>query len=278
MTRAPLAGLLILLGAFPCPSTSPRGGDVEHPGPWVPDRYVVRVPRLGTPPKVDGDLSDWKSLAFSDGLWDVARLRHAPWFLPEINRLTDHGREPPPEEDLQARYYVAWDDTSLYFGAEVRDNVNDTDDPQHEPSRWYFKDAVAFFVEAPADDAPERFAGGDHAFCFVIDPSRPPYGAWWRHGTPAGRCVEEPLPASAVRYAIRMDPWGRDRGCGDFVLEARVAMAPTFGRGDTHWHPPRPGDVYRLQIVHTDPDGGGTGPTSCSTARATTTRPGPGWS
>jgi len=72
-------------------------------------------------------------------------------------RLTDHGiapsvsagnglKEPPPEEDLQARYYTAWDDKYLYLGAEVKDNVNDVTDPQHEPKRWYYKDAICWFI------------------------------------------------------------------------------------------------------------------------------------
>src|SRR5690242_14816137 len=100
---------------------------------WDPERYVVRVPRLTPPPRIDGDLSEWKSVAFTDGLWDLARVRHAPWFDPAINRLTDHGGEPSPVDDLRARYYLAWDETYLYFGAEVHDNINDTNDPQHEP-------------------------------------------------------------------------------------------------------------------------------------------------
>ena len=148
-------------------------------------------------------------------------------------------------------------ETYLYFGAEVHDNVNDTVDPMPAPGRWYFKDAVSFFVEAPADRIPEQFGAGDNAFCFVIDPARPADGAWWRHGTPTASYVEEALPASAVDYAIRMDPWKRGRG--DFILEARVAMAPTLGKSDPQWHPPRAGDAYRLEIVHTDPDGGDYG-------------------
>src|SRR5262245_49509069 len=99
----------------------------EEPGArerWDADHYVVRVPRLETAPRIDGDLADWKSVAFTDGVWDLARVRHAVWFDPVINRLTDHGNEPLPEDDLQARYYLAWDETYLYFGAEVQDNVN----------------------------------------------------------------------------------------------------------------------------------------------------------
>jgi hypothetical protein len=36
-------------------------------------------------------------------------------------------------------------------------------------------------------------------------------------------------------------------------------MAPTLGQSDPAWHPPQVGDVYSLEIVHTDPDGGNYG-------------------
>jgi hypothetical protein len=255
MSRSTRSRLAALALAFWCPAFASSAHDGQ--GRWDPDGYVVRVPRLEAAPRIDGDLSEWKSVAFTDGLWDITRLRHAPWYDPAINRLTDHGGEPPPAEDLQARYYLAWDRTYLYLGAEVHDNVNDTDDPMPAPGRWYFKDAVSVFVEAPADGIPERFGTGDNAFCFVIDPAKPKGGAWWRHGTQAASYVEGAIPPSAVDYAIRMDPW--ERGRGDFILEARVAMAPTLGESDPAWHPPKAGDVYRLEIVHTDPDGGGYG-------------------
>lgn len=226
---------------------------------WDPACYPIRVPRLEKPPRIDADLSEWKYLAFTDGVWDILRLRQAPWYDPKINRLTNHGgvdNTTAPEDDLQARYYTAWDDHYLYFGAEVKDNVNDVSDPHPEPKRWYFKDAICWFVEAPRMAAGRKFALGDQAFCFVIDVKKPSDGAWWRHGLPGRNYVEEPLPKSAVDYAIRMNPWGR--GAGDFILEARVAMAPTLGTNPA-WHAPRVGDTYGMEIVHSDPDGGDYG-------------------
>jgi hypothetical protein len=138
------------------------------------DCYPILVPRLESAPHIDGDLSDWNNRAFSDGVWDICRLRYAPWYDPAINRLTDHGNESSPADDLRARYYMAWDDEYLYLGAEVHNNVNDVSDPQHEPKRWYFKDAVCWFIEAPRHGTSKKFGQGDNAFCFVIDTAKPP--------------------------------------------------------------------------------------------------------
>ncbi|MBL8222897.1 MAG: hypothetical protein JNL62_26900 [Bryobacterales bacterium] len=215
----------------------------------------LRVPKLEQQVHVDGDLGEWKRYAFTDGVWDIERLRRAPWYDPAINRLTSHGNEPAPEDDLSARYYIAWDERFLYLGAEVRDNVNDVTDPAHQPKRWYYKDSICWFMEAPRTASGKKFGEGDNAFCFVIDATRPPYAAWWRHGAPGKTYVEEPLPRDAVQYAIRMTR----PGAGDFVLEARVALQPTLGVSSPTWGAPRVGDVYGLEIVHCDPDGGNYG-------------------
>lgn len=245
MPQAPRPLAVLLLALFCLAGTAPADA---IPG------YRIRVPLLEEPPAIDGDLSEWKDLSFSDGVWDLDRLRHTPWFQDWRNRLTDHGDEPRPEDDLQARYYIAWDAEYLYLGAEVRDNRNDVDDPAHEDKRWYFKDCICWFVEAPRDEEDERFGQGDNAFCFLADAARPAYGAWWRHGAPGRTYIEEPLPAGSFEYSLRFDPWGD--GAADYILEARVKMAPTLGVSDPQWTPPKIGDAYGLEIVHTDPDGG----------------------
>jgi hypothetical protein len=246
MKRSALVLTVALLGM-----ARPGWTQVEYPD------HQVHAPLLLRAPTIDGDLSEWKEVAFTDGIWDIERLRPTPWYDPRRNRVTDHGNEPPPGDDLQARYYTAWDARYLYLGAEVRDNVNDVDDPAHEDKRWYFKDCICWFIEAPRDPAPESFGQGDNAFCFVADARKPPYGAWWRHGAPGRNYIEEPIPSSAVDYVVRLNPWGRSPG--DFVLEARVDMAATLGKSDPRWTPPQVGDAYSLEIVHTDPDGGAYG-------------------
>lgn len=208
---------------------------------------TILIPLLDSPAVIDGNLAEWKERAFTDGVWDVHRVAQAPWYDGgKRNRLTVHpGERGSAEDDLSARYYMAWDSRYLYLGAEVRDNVNDVADPAHEDKRWYFKDAICWFVEIPRDTKAENFREGDHAFCFVIDPKKPKYGAWWRHGTADKPYLEEPL--KAADYAIRMTGHG-----GDFTLEARVDLAAVAKA-------PKLGDEYSVEVVHTDPDGGGYG-------------------
>ena len=217
----------------------------------------IEIPQLSTPPTVDGNLDEWRDAAYTGGWWDIERLSQTSWYDPDRNRLTVHDGEAPDDVDLQARYYAAWDEDYLYLGAEARDNTNDVVDPEHEDKRWYFKDCVCWFIEAPRDERREAFATGDNAFCFVIDATRPAYGAWWRHGEPGRAYVEEPLPAGTFDCELQMDPWGRSPA--DFALEVRVRMDPLFGRSDPAWTGAAPGQRLGLEIVHTDPDGGDYG-------------------
>jgi len=138
----------------------------------------MQLPFLQKAPLIDGDLAEWKDDAYHDGMWDIYRIRQSEWYNANRNRLTDHGNEPEPALDLQSRYYMAWDETYLYLGAEVTDNINDVDDPEHQPQRWYYKDCIAWFIEAPRDTIPESFGQGDNAFSFIADVRKPAYGAW----------------------------------------------------------------------------------------------------
>ena len=218
-------------------------------------KQVMRsIPFLEKAPQLDGDLSEWKDLAFHDGIWDLNRVKESAWYELKRNRLNIDSLEDTTAMDLSASYYIAWDQSYLYFGAEVQDNVHDVSDSNHEPKRWYYKDAIAFFFETPHDTIPEKFSIGDHAFCFVIDTLKPVYGAWWRHGNAQQSYLEQPLASDAVEYSIQMNPWNRSEA--DYILEARVDMQATFMKDDAAMTTPKVGDIYSMMIVHCDPDGG----------------------
>jgi len=226
------------------------GSAYAQDAPRPTETVKLLVPYLGVEPVIDGVLDEWKDYAFNDGVWDINRIRHTFWYDEgRRNRLTDHGNEGHPDDDLSARYYVAWDESYLYFGAIVKDNVNDVEAPGGEAKAWYMRDSVCYFMEAPRDEAPEFFGQGDNAFCFTADATRPSHAAWWRHGSADTTFIEEPIPTEAVDYAFSFEE-------ANFVLEARVAMAPTLGVSDPRWSPPQIGDMYGLEIVHCDPDGG----------------------
>ena len=218
------------------------------------DTIARSIPYIEKAPKLDADLSEWKGLAFYDGLWNFNRVKERAWFEPKRNCLNIDSLEVANSIDLSAHYYIAWDQSYLYFGAEVQDNVHDVLESNHEPKRWYYKDAIAFFFEAPRDTIAEKFGFGDHAFCFVIDTLKPDYGAWWRHGNAQQSYLEQPLPSDAVKYSIKMNPWNKNEA--DYILEARVDIKATFMKDDPAMTTPRVGDIYSMMIVHCDPDGG----------------------
>ena len=221
------------------------------------DSIGISIPHLQTLPNIDGDLSEWKNQAFSDGSWNLKRVKDSPWYEPGRNNLLVHENEDSTAIDLQATYYIAWHGEYLYLGAEVTDNVNDTHDGKHEPKRWYYKDAIAWFIEIPGDTIPELFGEGDHGLCFVIDTSMPSYGAWWRHGTPEESYIEEVMPAESKKYSIIMNPWNENQA--DYVLEAKVNMKDIFGNGKASWTVPTQEESVRMMIVHCDPDGAAYG-------------------
>jgi len=135
-------------------------GAQDLPKGWNAESFLPN-PRLERAPRIDGDLSEWKDFAFTDGVWDLARLRQAPWYDPAVNRLTIHpGETGRPEEDLNARYYMAWDDEYLYLGAEVHDNVNDTIDPSRNQNAGISRIPCAGLSRRRGARDPGRSAAG----------------------------------------------------------------------------------------------------------------------
>lgn len=223
---------------------------VVHPPISAQEIPVREIPFLSEEPIIDGDLSEWEDLSFSDGHWDINRVMKSSWYSPKRNKGTIHQGEDTTQADLIATYYAAWDEHYLYLGAKIEDNHIDVEEMNHQDKRWYYKDAIAWFIEAPRDTIPEKFAGGDHAFAFILDKAKPGYGAWWRHGNSDESYIEEALPANAMNYEVV------EENDGTYVLEAKIDMQKTFGYEDPNWTTPRIGDSYSMMIVHCDPDGG----------------------
>ena len=60
------------------------------------------IPKLDFKPVIDGNLDDWKDRAFSDGFWDLDRVKKSSWYNAKRNRLTLHKDEDSNSIDLRA--------------------------------------------------------------------------------------------------------------------------------------------------------------------------------
>ena len=211
-----------------------------------------------TRPLIDGDLSEWKRNAFNDGLWDIARLAHAPWYDPKINRLTDHGNEPALEDDLAARYYIAWDSQYLYLGAEVTNNSNDVSRPRARTQALVLQRRNLLVYRSAAHTASQKVRRGRQ--CVLLRNRRLQARLWSMVAAQQDR--QEPTSKNRFQKAPSNTPSACSPNAktkGQLHLEARIAMIPTLGVSSPDWHAPRIGDTYGLEIVHTDPDGGDYG-------------------
>ena len=155
----------------------------------------------------------------------VAPARHAPWSDPKINRLTDHGNEPALEDDLAARYYIAWDSQYLYLGAEVTDNSNDVSDPARTQALVLQRRNLLVYRSA-THTASQKVRRGRQCVMFVIDACKPDYGHGG--GAAAGQDVHRRTD-SKKRPPIRHPHAAERETKGHFILEARIAMIPTLG-------------------------------------------------
>lgn len=229
---------------------------------------VIEVPKLASKPRIDGDLSDWERFAWTDGVWDIDRMkRQSP---PPQVFLEDSGEEPPgtalTKADLTGQYFMAWDDEGLYLGVRATDNVHDVTSRMGNSATWFLKDGCAWFFDVAHDGDGWFPSPGDHVFAFVADDSYPDGGHWWRLGE------NSPIVATEVRaglgafgargwryslswlevpgpglYRVKM---GAEKG-GGYAIEAFVPFSAywltTPAIGDTIGGP---------MIVNTDPDGG----------------------
>ena len=95
---------------------------------------------IGTPPKIDGDLSDWPLAQFvamtkatsaqANGTWDVAGI--------------------PNDTNSSARFFVRWDLTYLYVAVSIADDVRNTPNTGSAISN---NDALEIFVDGQHDRA-----------------------------------------------------------------------------------------------------------------------------
>ena len=189
---------------------------------------VHAVPRLASPPRVDGVLTEFLS-------------------LPAI-RLDGQKYLDPPDapsaklwtgvDDLSAALYVAWDDVHLYFAADVRD---DTFVQERTGSSIWGNDSFQLAFDPNNDSVGARFAGraaygpDDREFGIALTPAGPQTFQW--AGAPDG--MGRLLPQAKLAVCRK-----GDRTLYEWALPWELVGGEL----------PRPGAVFGFNAVLLDSD------------------------
>ena len=191
---------------------------------------------------VDGDLSDWKDFAFTEGHWTMSRMLDANrgWLSTAASFLgtdVDQGPEGTAgtDEDLGATFYAAWDDNFLYFGMEATDNAVDNSSSGDEILGAWTRETFGLYIDAPHDGDSATYIRGDYNYWFTAWDTPDPRAMPFRHGEGETENVwthlpnlpermyayaRPPVDASAFNFD---DPYG-----ANFTIEVRLAHASAF--------------------------------------------------
>ncbi len=138
---------------------------------------------------VDGDLSDWKDYAFTEGHWTLSRMLDAnrAWFSTQNSWLgtdVDHGPEGTAgtDEDLGATFYAAWDDNFLYVGMEATDNAVDNSSSGDEILGAWTRESFGLFIDAVHDGDGIDQIRGDYVWFLTAWETPDARGMPWLHG------------------------------------------------------------------------------------------------
>lgn len=168
-------------------------------------RPTIDVPYLASPPRLNGELSDWPAAARVQG------MQRGPTIGLERSKL------PLPQ------VFMAWNEAGVYLGFEVFD-----DDIQAAPAAgwWWTRDNVEFWISTrPVASDQVRYDANSHQFFFV--PQDPPgpdgvggvVGQWHR---PGDALADHLIPHPLIRPAVRVLP-------GRYVVEMLIPTAALHG-------------------------------------------------
>ena len=127
-----------------------RWGPSGAVGAVVAQQPTLDVPHATIPPTLDGELSEWAGVPEA-----VLSRFSAVW--------SDYrGQDPPELDDASMTFQAMWDDNTLYFGLQVRDDVLVRD----SETIWW-DDEIEIWVDGDADgDTGSLF---DHQYTFNTD-------------------------------------------------------------------------------------------------------------
>lgn len=178
--------------AISSPTTIPEETETPPPSPAAPTSARVttdvRAARLGIPPRIDGDLEEWST---------------------EQGYRTPHIVETDPawdgSVDVDAIWYLGWDESALYFGIQVSDERH----VQENTAQFsYYGDGIEIQLDTDRDGDLGPSVNQDD-FQFVVSPGDfggRPAGSWRFRGDDAGLLSD--APGSGVRVASRQREGG----------------------------------------------------------------------
>jgi hypothetical protein len=206
----------LAVAAPPADLDDPCGPPVTLPSAVVPVRCVI-----GTPPTVDGDLSDWGTLA-STVTHENAQFQSMPgaWT----------GNPTQDDANSSAQFALRWDLTNLYVAVHVTDDVrgDHAGAPSYEP---YDDDAIELYLDG-LHDRTMMYGADDHQFIVTGDGTAQEY----KNGGAIG-----PIPIGD--FAFKADATG-----AGFAVEFRVPWSALGGV------PAKSGRIIGLDLLIDDDD------------------------
>ncbi len=174
----------------------------------------VSVPRMPTPPAIDGDLSDWPT---------------SGWTTVKFPEQSEFGI-PPTKDRFEASFLFAWDPSHLYVAVKVKEDELVCEAPASE---LYKDDAIELFFD-PKNDG---FLWGNAAdFQIGLSPSgpdgKPQIYSWFQKTVPPDSSIGSKVSGAA--------------DAAEYVIETRIPWS-FLGVAD-----PKPGSVVPGSLaVHT---------------------------
>jgi hypothetical protein len=206
-------------GGSPADLTGPGGDDLTNVPPDLVDPCgspptpvsgaIVASCVIGSPPVIDGDLSDWPTSLFTNS------VRHA---TADYTSGQFSGNETNNDADISGAFAVRWDADNLYIAATI------TDDQRSVTSTTYYDDdAIEILIDGFGDRDPP-YEADDAQLVFVANGGA---GQMWKFGVFSGY---EPLPNGVKSMA-------RDTGTtANWTFEAAIPWTALTLNGASTGH------------------------------------------
>lgn len=261
---------IALVGVLPYPvfglPPDPAGYVARVEVAPVASAPVFALPRLAGPPVIDGvrDPQEWQgALPLEVSPSQVLRDRQllcAGDGVDPVERSRIELRRGPAEDafaaltdaDWSATLWHAWDETGLYFLAEVRDNVRDVAGLDGAPD-WRHRDGLTLRLDLLDAEAvaPEGSGPALTALHLVAaDPLQADQPVSWE--VDGELTVADPAGLQGIQYAFA-HAGSAFGGGADYVVEARIDWTLLLLRDLPT--PPGPGTRIGLAWLGLDPDG-----------------------